>query len=250
MRVAALYDIHGNLPALEAVLDEVRSAGIDHVVVGGDVIPGPMPSECIALLEKVETPLSWIVGNGERDTLALGVGTGAGRVPEAFRPLMAWSRDQLSAHQMGALETWPLTESLEVDGLGRVLFCHATPRDDNELFTEITPEEHLLPVFDPPGVPVVVCGHTHMQFDRRIGSTRVINAGSVGLPFGDPGAFWVIVASEVEFRRTEYDLESAHARIARTTYPGVESFDVRHPPGAAQMMNAFEASAIGSGGHR
>ena len=232
------------------MLDEVRTAAVDHVVVGGDVIPGPMPSECIALLEGLETPLSWIVGNGERDTLAQGGGAGPSRVPEAFRPLLAWSRDQLSTHQLGAVAAWPLTQTLVVDGLGRVLFCHATPRDDNELFTEMTPEEHLLPVFDPPGVPVVVCGHTHMQFDRYVGATRVINAGRVGLPFGDPGAFWVILSSEVEFRRTEYDLESAHARIVQTTYPGVESFDVRHPPGAAQMMSAFEASAIGSGDRR
>ena len=248
MRVAALYDIHGNLPALEAVLDEVRSAAVDHVVVGGDVMPGPMPAECIALLESLETPLSWIVGNGERDTLAQAGGAQPTRVPEVFHPLLSWSRDQLSTHQVEAVAAWPLSETLVVGGLGRVLFCHATPRDENELFTEMTPEANLLPVFDPPGVPVVVCGHTHMQFDRRIGSTRVINAGSVGLPFGDPGAYWAILASAVEFRRTEYDLESAHARIVQTTYPGVESFDPRHPPDAAQMMSAFEASAIGSGG--
>lgn len=250
MRVAALYDIHGNLPALEAVTDELRTAAVDHVIVGGDVFPGPMPAECLALLESLDTTLSWIVGNGERDTLALQGGETPTRVPEAFGPLLEWTLGQLSDEHLAKVATWPMSLTIEIEGLGQVLFCHATPRDDNELFTENTPEEHLLPVFDPAGVPVVVCGHTHMPFDRRIGTTRVLNAGSVGMPFGDPGAFWMILASEIEFRRTEYDLDSAQARIERTAYPGVESFDVRRPPEAVQMRRAFEASAIGSGSHR
>ena len=74
MPIAAIYDIHGNLPALEAVLEEVRQAGVDGVVVGGDLIPGPMPRETLACLTEFEIPVECIYGNGEVAVLQLDSG--------------------------------------------------------------------------------------------------------------------------------------------------------------------------------
>ena len=103
---------------------------------------------------------------------------------------------------MRVLERWPRTLRLGIDSLGDVLFCHATPRSDSEILIRLTPEDRLLPVFEPAGVSLVICGHTHMQFDRRIGSTRVVNAGSVGMPFEAPGAYWLLLGPGVEQRNT------------------------------------------------
>lgn len=244
MRVAAIYDIHGNLPALEAVVHDIRGEGVDQVVVGGDIVPGPMPSECVSLLMGLNLPVHFIVGNGENDVLSLDRGDGLTRVPAQFHSVVHWVHDELPPPHLQAFGEWPRTCTLEIPGLGKVLFCHATPRDDNELFTELTPVESLRPIFEATEAAVVVCGHTHMQFDRPVGRVRVTNAGSVGMPFGDPGAYWAILGPDVELRSTPYDLSAAAARIEATAYPQLASFDVRHPPGAAEMLAVFEAAAL------
>ncbi|MEE8147053.1 MAG: metallophosphoesterase family protein [Longimicrobiales bacterium] len=187
MRVAALYDIHGNLPALEAVLHDVQQAGVDQVVVGGDVVPGPMSRETVAALLNLDIPAHFIRGNGEHEVLAMLAGVDTGRVPEQFREMIRWVGHELTSEQARLLGDWPQTFRLPIPGLGDVLFCHGTPRDDNEVFTRVTPEERLLPVFAPVDEAVVICGHTHMQFDRQIGRHRVVNAGSVGAPWGTRG---------------------------------------------------------------
>ena len=135
-----------------------------------------------------------------------------------------------------------------VEGLGDVVFCHATPNSDYDIFTERTPAEVLIPLFSPVDAEVVVCGHTHMSFDRRIGATRVVNAGSVGMPFGETAARWALLTSAgIELRRTVYDLDEAHDRMARSGYPGMATFDVRRPPAAAEMLDRFDAVAVGRG---
>jgi hypothetical protein len=138
--------------------------------------------------------------------------------------------------------SWPATLRLEVPGLGEVLFCHATPRSDTEIFTRLTPEECLLPVFEGLNVPLVVCGHTHMQFDRTIGRVRVVNAGSVGMPFGKPGAYWLFLGPDVQLRRTSYDLTKAAERIRATYYPQALEFaanNVLQPPSEEETVEAF-----------
>jgi putative phosphoesterase len=242
-RIAALYDIHGNLPALEAVLDELAGVEVDGVVVGGDVVPGPMPSECLALLRETGVPTWCISGNGEADTVVAHSGQAMTRVPPAFHETMLWTARALSAADHTAIASWQASSTLDVADLGLVHFCHATPRDDNEIFTEQTPTDRLLPVFDSIAAKVVICGHTHMQFDRTVGDIRVVNAGSVGMPFGEPTADWAIVGADgIELRQTVYDLEAASQRIAATEYP-VE-FDPRHPPSAEHMLAVFEAVAL------
>jgi putative phosphoesterase len=224
MRVAAIYDIHGNLPALEAVLDDIRQAEVDHVVVGGDVFPGPLPRETIAYLLDLEIPVQFIQGNGDREVLARMRGTESSAIPETYREVMRWVAQQLDPEHERLLASWPKTLRVEIGGLGAVLFCHATPHNDTEIFTRLTSEDRLLPIFGGLDVAVVVCGHTHMQFDRTIGSVRVVNAGSVGMPFGETGAHWLVLGPDVQLRHTPYDLTKAAERIRDTAYPQAQEF--------------------------
>ncbi len=242
MHVAAIYDIHANLPALEAVLKDIRQAEVDAIVVGGDVFPGPMPCETLASLVSLEVPVHFICGNGDREVLAAMRGAESSSLPEQARETLRWVARRLPPEQAHLLATWPPTRRLQIDGLGEVLFCHATPRNDTEMFTRLTAEERLLEVFEGVTAAVVICGHTHMQFDRRVGAVRVVNAGSVGMPFGEPGAYWVSLGPEVRLRRTAYDLESAAERIRNTNYPQAEEFAARNvmrPPREAEMLEAF-----------
>jgi len=244
-KVAALYDIHGNLPALRAVLREVGLEDVDGIVVGGDVLPGPMPSQTLAALLDLAIPVEFIYGNGDRDVLATLAGEESVRYPAAFREVMQWNGEQLTAEQRAHVATWPATLRLDVTGLGEVLFCHGTPRDDAEIFTRLTSANLLLPIFRRASVSTVICGHTHMQFDRLVGSTRVVNAGSVGMPFGEPGAYWALLGPSVELRRTEYDLEQAAAEIRATAYPDSHTFITRNllePPAEEEMLELFERS--------
>jgi putative phosphoesterase len=242
MRVAAIYDIHGNLPALEAVLQDIRRAEADQVVVGGDVLPGPMPLETLACLLALDIPVRFIQGNGDRSVLEQMAGTEPDTVPEQFREVVRWVARQLHPEHERLLASWPKTLRLEIRGLGDVLFCHATPRNDSEVFTRFTPEDRLRPVFAGLDVPVVICGHTHMQFDRMIGGIRVVNAGSVGMPYGEPGAYWLLLGPDVQLRRTPYDLAGAAERIRGTSYPQAQEFaahDVLQPRAEREILELF-----------
>lgn len=239
MRVAALYDIHGNLPALEAVLADVRAANADQIVVGGDVLPGPLPRETLDCLLGLELPVRFIHGNGDRVVLAQMRGTEPAEVPEQFREGIRWNAQQLTADHERVLASWPATLRFEIAGLGDVLFCHATPRNDTDIFTRLTSEALLLPIFQAVDAPLVVCGHTHMQFDRMIGDLSVVNAGSVGMPYGEPGAYWLLLGLAIELRHTTYDREKAAARIRATTYPEAANFaanSILKPPSESQIL--------------
>jgi diadenosine tetraphosphatase ApaH/serine/threonine PP2A family protein phosphatase len=130
---------------------------------------------------------------------------------------------------------------LDIEGLGEVLFCHATPRSETEVFTRLTQEDRLLPLFEGLGTSLAVCGHTHLQFDRRVGSTRVVNAGSVGEPNGATGAFWLILGPDVEFRRTDYDLVRAGEQIRATSFPRADAFadGLLHPPAEEEVLELY-----------
>ena len=246
MRVAALYDIHANLPALQAVLEQVRRVGADQIVVGGDVLPGPMPRETLERLLDLDIPVHFIYGNGEVAVLHAMAGRELAGVPEVYQPSIRWTAAQVHDHQR-TLSAWPMTLQLEIPGLGGVLFCHATPRNEDECFTRLTPDDRLLPIFDGLTASLVVCGHTHMQFDRMVGKTRVINAGSVGMPFGRTGADWLLLNSHVQFRHTSYDMDDAAERIRQTQYPQASTFVeqyVRHSPDKEAMMQAYRRAEL------
>jgi predicted phosphodiesterase len=257
-RVAALYDIHGNLPALDAVLEAVRQADVDEIVVGGDVVPGPMPCETLGRLLDLGLPTHFIHGNGELAILAQMAGTRTGSVtywgtmtgarpPESIIEIYRWTAAQLPPEFERVLARWPKTLKLEIDGMGQVLFCHSTPRSETEGFTRLTPEDRLLPIFGGLNASVVVCGHTHMQFDRTIGTTRVVNAGSVGMPFGEPGAYWLLLGPNVQLRHTPYDLAKAAECVRATSYPQAEDFaayNVLQPPSEKEMLEAFSKAEL------
>jgi putative phosphoesterase len=227
MRVAALYDVHGNLPALEAVLEEVEA---DLILVGGDFVAGPWPSESFRRLLDLGERARFIRGNADREVVEPRERTGPG--PPAG--VIEFVRERLSEEQLSFLTKLPLTESVPVDGLGDVLFCHATPRDDEELLTRISPDERWLAALQGVDESVVVCGHTHVQFDRRIGEIRVVNSGSVGMPYeAEPGAYWTLLGPEVEFRRTQYELPD----IADTGWP--EEWPSATPEEATEYFEKF-----------
>jgi len=245
MRIAALYDIHGNLPALDAVLDELRRSGVDQIVVGGDVLPGPMPRETLMRLLDVDLPVSFISGNGDREVLARMRGSDPETLPPAIRDILRWNARQLDAAHERILAGWPATLTVAVDGIGDVLFCHATPRNDVDIFTRATPEEVVLPTFAGVEAPTVVCGHTHMQFDRAVGPYRVVNAGSVGMPFQAPaGAYWLLIGPGIELRRTDYDFADAARHVRECGYPQAEEFastSILNPPREDDMVERFTA---------
>jgi predicted phosphodiesterase len=198
VRVAALYDVHGNVPALDAVLADVDRAGVDTIVWGGDVALGPRPVETIARLR--ERGGRFVMGNCEREMI---------REFDAGGEQNVWVR-ALGRADRDFLAAFEPTVTLDVDGLGPTLFCHGSPRSDEERITRATPRERLAPMLTGVAERTVVCGHTHQQFDVRCGEHRVLNAGSIGLPYeGVAAAFWLLLGPDVELRRTDYDVSAA-----------------------------------------
>lgn len=242
MPIAALYDIHGNLPALEAVLDEVRAANVDRVIVGGDIVPGPMPRETLTRLLNLGLPTQFIQGNCEVADLAEMSGQ-VPKAPEQVRVNIRWAARELDLDHVQLFAGWPKTLRAHVPGIGNVLFCHATPRNEDEIFTQFTAEDRLLPAFAGlDDLDLVVCGHTHIQFDRTVGKIRVVNAGSVGMPFGEPGADWLLLGPDLQLRHTPYNLAKAAESIRATKYPGAEEFAANYvlsPPAAEKMLALY-----------
>jgi hypothetical protein len=109
-----------------------------------------------------------------------------------------------------------------------------------------TADDTLRPIFDSLGVQLVVCGHTHMQFDRLVGRTRIANAGSVGMPFQAAGAYWALLGPGIRLRRTAYDFEQAASRVRATAYPQAEQFaaGILAPPGEQATLDRFRNAEL------
>jgi predicted phosphodiesterase len=217
--VLALYDLHGNVDALDAVLADPRAADPDVVVVGGDAVPGPFARATLDRLEALSVPVRWIRGNGERE-VAEAVGAPAPADDDLMARTAAITAAELGDARSQALGALPLT--LELDG---VLYCHASPRRDDEMLTRLSTEERWADALGGIEAAVVVAGHTHQQDDRVVGSVRFVNAGSVGLPYeGDGAARWLWVADGVpELRNTSYDAAAAGGRILAAGWPDERS---------------------------
>jgi predicted phosphodiesterase len=208
-----------------------------------------MPVETIALLRALNKPVRFIRGNGDRVVLAARAGGDISEVPDAFKPVVHWTAAQMTDDAVKWMRAWPATVHVNVDDVGDTLFCHATPRSDTEIFTRLTPAERLQPLFSTVSAAVVICGHTHMQFDRTIGRMRVANAGSVGMPFQPPGAYWMLLDGRIELRQTAYDLARAASVIRRSGYPQSAEFAGRNvltTPAETTMLEMFEKSAVAS----
>jgi predicted phosphodiesterase len=234
-RVAALYDIHGNLPALEAALADADALAPDLYLIGGDIVSGPMPAETLELLLGLGQRALFIRGNADRTLVEL-----------QERPNDLWTNDRVSPARRAFLASLPELRAVTIEGLGETLFCHGSPRSDEEIVTTATPETALLEMLDDVREAVVVGGHTHMQFDRRVDRWRVVNAGSVGMPYGATGAHWALLGPGVELRRTPYDVDEAANRILATGWPQAERFveeNLRAVPDAAEAVAYFEGLA-------
>ncbi len=252
MKIAALYDIHGNLPALNAVLAELETIQPNLIVIGGDIVAGPMPAETLTRLMQLGDRAQFIRGNADREVVAAFDGTSANLdMTDHVREAMAFVAGRITRDQRDFLAGLPERLTLSVDGLGTILFCHATPRNDEEIFTPATPDDRLAVIFANIEQQYVVCGHTHMQFERRLsrlGNLRIINAGSVGMPYADqPGAYWLLLTPEgYEHRRTAYDVDAAAQAIIASGYPGAQEFadeNIRTVPTAAEATSVFERMA-------
>ena len=213
MRVAVVSDVHGNLPALEAVLAEIEREDVDLIVSGGDVSAGPMAVECVDRLRGLGERVLWVRGNADRHDAA----------PAQYAELTQWVTEQLGDERRQFLVEVPVAVQVSVDGLGQVVVCHGSPRSDEEILTKVSPEERVASALTGVEEQLVVHGHTHIQYDRQIAGHRVVCAGSVGAPYeGRQGAFWALLGPDVELRRTEYDIDAAVAAIRATAYPGAE----------------------------
>ena len=221
MDVLSLYDIHGNIDALEAVLADPRATGADAVVVGGDSVPGPFASATLARLDSLSVPVRWVRGNGERE-VAEAVGPAAAAPDDLVATTAAITAAELGDERARGLGELPLT--VQLDG---VQFCHASPRRDDEMLTRLSSPERWAEALAGVAAGLVVAGHTHQQDDRVVGRVRFVNAGSVGLPYeGDGAARWLWVADgEPELRQTTYDAAGAGARMLGAGWPDVRSIN-------------------------
>jgi predicted phosphodiesterase len=243
MRAAVLADIHANLPALEAVLAEPDVAGADAVVLLGDIALGPMPAQTLDRLADLGDRAVWVHGNCEREmVIAFDGGEVAG--PNAADATGAAAL--IDRQHRDRLDGLPLTVTLDIYGLGPVLFCHATPRRDDEMVLVDSPPQRWAAVLGGVEEATVVCGHTHMPFDRLTGGRRVINPGSVGMPYGHPGAGWALLGPGVSLRQTMYDAEAAARVIGAGDYPDArkwaEEYVLNHYSDA-EALEAFTAIA-------
>ncbi|MBB5936509.1 metallophosphoesterase family protein [Streptomyces zagrosensis] len=217
-RVAVLSDIHGVLPALEAVLAEPEVSAADRIVLTGDIAAGPQPTRVLDLLVGLGDRVAWISGNADRELLEYRRGQRA-TIPD---PIAPWAAEQLRADHLDLLGSLPQRLALPVRGLGQVLFCHATPRDDEEVVLVDTRLDRWQEVFSglDADLRTVVCGHTHMPFVRLAHGRLVINPGSVGMPYGRAGAHWALLGPGVELRTTHFDVEAAATQVSQdSSYP-------------------------------
>jgi predicted phosphodiesterase len=248
-KVAVLSDIHGVVPALEAVLAEPDVRDADTIVLTGDIVTGPQPARTLDLLMSLGERVRWVKGNCERDIIEVSRGEPTAAPPEPT-PFSPWIVPLLSPDQLELLDRLPATLILDVSGLGEVLFCHATPRDDEELVfvdSDLTRWAEVLAGV-PDTVGTIVCGHTHMPFVRLADRRTIVNAGSIGMPYGTTGAQWALLADgAVQLRRTEFDREAACATIkADTTYPDIDQFldfFVRDPVSDSAALTSFKEPA-------
>jgi predicted phosphodiesterase len=235
MPTAALADIHGNRPALEAVLADPRLLAADRIVVLGDVVTGTVPAETLDRLTAMPGRVLFLRGNADR--LAL----------DDPAEWYGWVRDRLGPERLDTVRGWPLTFAIEVEGLGAVRCCHSLPGDHERGLTRITPEADFAADLAGIDEPVVIGGHTHVQFDRSVDRWRYVNVGAVGRPYeGRPGAYWALLGPGVELVRTDYDVEEAAAVVLASGQPNADEVAevLLHPPTAEEATAEWEAERL------
>jgi predicted phosphodiesterase len=244
MRVAVLADIHGNLPALEAVLGDIDAAGADVIVLNGDMATGPMPAETLDRLAALGDRAVWVRGNADRELVAACDGELDPALPDVARIPTEYCASRLERRHRDLLAGLPLSLTLDVTGLGAVRFCHATTRSDTEIVLVDSPMDRYRAAFADSAEPTVVLGHTHMPFERLADRRRFVNPGSVGMPYGGTGAYWALLGPDVVLRHTGYDGQAAGElfRAAAPGYPDLAEFiaeNILTVPSDALALAAF-----------
>jgi predicted phosphodiesterase len=238
MRAAVLADIHANLPALDAVLAEPDVASADVVVLLGDIALGPMPGPTLDRLAGLGDRAVWVHGNCERELITAFDG---GEIPGPNGDQARATAAVIDRNHRDRLDGLPLTVTLDIDGLGPTLFCHASPRRDDEMLLVDSPPERWAAALEGVEAGVVVCGHTHMPFDRLLGGRRILNPSSVGMPYGHPGAGWALLGPDVTLRQTRYDAEAAAAAISASRYEDASGWAAEYVLNHYSDTEALEA---------
>jgi putative phosphoesterase len=230
MKIAALYDIHGNNFALESVLNDVMRENVDTVLVGGDLVWGPQPREVMDTLMKFRNKFLFIMGNADRE-VAYRYGPEDGC--EGFvAELNKWCADQLTDEHIEFLKNLTERQSIYISGLGEILFIHGSPRSDEEAIRFDTNDSEIIEMIKDTKEDIIVCGHTHIQFDRLVADKRIVNAGSVGLQSKAKGACWLLIDKVMKLKVTEYSVDKAAEQILKSTCPYKKEFaeHILNPP--------------------
>jgi putative phosphoesterase len=228
-----LSDVHGNAVALAAVLAEAERERPDLFVFGGDLTWGAEPMATYVLATPLAERAVFIRGNADRALLE------GRRETDRER----WLQESHSPEALAFIAQFEEQAVLEVDGLGRVRFCHGSPRSDEECVTPETPAERVKEFMAGLAEDVLVTAHVHIQFDREVAGIRIANPGSVGLPYeGRPGAYWALLGPDIELRRTEYDLAGAVDTYRESGFPNPEQLVqmLEHPPTPAEVIEDAE----------
>lgn len=210
-----------------------------------------MPVQTIERLRALtDPPVRFVMGNTDREMVAtFDEGAGADDAADVIERWKNWSAQQLDRRHRDFLAGFEHHVTVDVTGLGLTLFCHGSPRSDTEIITTLTSDERLARMIAVTGERIVVCGHTHIQFDRTVLGTRVINAGSVGLPYeGHAAAYWLQLGPEVALRRTEYDVAGAVRVLAQEGIPGLDEMlkeSLLEPVAPETVAEVFERQATG-----
>ncbi|MCR6106633.1 metallophosphoesterase family protein [Salipaludibacillus agaradhaerens] len=226
MKLALISDIHGNAEALKSVLNDLSIVGATHVAVLGDLsFRGPQPKECLDLVRELQAKV--IKGNADEWIVR---GIKKGEVPEPAFEMMrqeqAWAKEQLTEEDLNYLSKLPETLELPLSNKEQLYACHATPSSlfdvisneaDNDSFSVYTEANNRATYY--------AYGHIHLPFLRAFSEKKIMNTGSVGLPFdGDVRASYIVLDSthndiNIQFRRVSYDVEKACHALDETNYP-------------------------------
>jgi putative phosphoesterase len=242
-RIAVVSDIHGVLPALDAVLAEPDVDGADLIVVTGDIAAGPQPTEVLDRLSGLGDHVLLVRGNADRDLVSI---ARDGNLPDGTPPIDVWAGQRLTDEHVRILAALPHPVVLPLERVGDILFCHGSPRDDNEVVLVDTRLSRWSEVLTgvPESVRTVVCGHTHMPFARLVDRRWIVNSGSIGMPYGSRGLPWTLLTGTgVQLRWTSTDTDAlADEVVAACSYPNIEDWAdtyIRNPLSDAVAVEAF-----------
>lgn len=242
-RIAVLSDTHGVLPCLDAVLAEPDVLVADLVVVTGDIAAGPQPTQVLDRLTGLPGDVLLVRGNADRDLVTIARG---GEPPAGTPTVDVWAAEQLTPSHVELLASLPHPALVELAGVGEVLFCHGTPRDDDEVVLVDTRPSRWVEALEalPESVRMVCCGHTHMPYARLVDRRWVVNSGSTGMPYGSTGVPWALLGARgVQLRTTPVDPRTvAELVVADSTFPDVRTWVadyVLSPPSDLDALMAF-----------